>query len=96
MAPMEYAELAVLPTIREFTKRPGDRRLAYLPVITMFHILGYLKQILPRASQNRRENNLRKAVPDAFALIKDQRKRFEGVGGLALSRVIVTRRFGAI
>ena len=70
MVPSEYVELVVLSTVREFMKRPGDRRLAYLSAITVFHVTDYLKQATPEAERQRRRADLVAADPDVFAVIE--------------------------
>lgn len=51
MTPAEYVEVVVMPTVREFMQKPGDRRLAYLSAIAAFHISDYLLRAGPPATK---------------------------------------------
>ena len=70
MLPMEYAELVVLPTVREFINRPGDRRLAYLSAITAFHLIDYLTKGFAEHEKQDRRKDLKARDRDTFAVIE--------------------------
>ncbi|MEE7460673.1 hypothetical protein MFUR16E_04665 [Methylobacterium fujisawaense] len=42
MTPAEYVEVVVFPTFRDFIQAPTDRRLAYLTMISAYHLVDYL------------------------------------------------------
>lgn len=42
MTPAEYVEIVVLPTVHEYMANTGDRRLAYLSAISVYHVTDYL------------------------------------------------------
>ena len=70
MAPSEYVEVVVLPTVGDYLRTPSHRRLAYLSAITTFHVVDYLLRQVPSAERQDRRDKLKARCPDAFAVVE--------------------------